>query len=127
MVRSVLAFLACCLVGVAVAAEPKPALSAEFAPPAAGTAGDTAPRKRVVVIPVQEQVDTPLLFIIRRGLKEAIEDKADVVVLDMKTPGGALDVTFDIMEALGKVQGAHPHLHQQRGDLRRRLYLGHHG
>jgi membrane-bound serine protease (ClpP class) len=59
----------------------------------------------VVVIPVREQVDSPLLFIIRRGLKQAIEDKADVVVLDMKTPGGALDVTFEIMEALGKFPG----------------------
>ena len=62
-------------------------------------------KKRVVIIPVQEQVDTPLLFIIRRGLKEAIEEKAEVVVLDMKTPGGALDVTFEIMEALGKFPG----------------------
>ena len=56
-------------------------------------------KTKVVVIPVQEQVDSPLLFIIRRGLKEAIENKADVVVLDMKTPGGALDSTFEIMEA----------------------------
>ncbi|MDP3071149.1 MAG: NfeD family protein [Opitutaceae bacterium] len=71
---------------------------------APGPAVPVAPAK-VVVIPVQEQVDSPLLFIIRRGLKEAIENKADVVVLDMKTPGGALDATFDIMEALGKFPG----------------------
>jgi membrane-bound serine protease (ClpP class) len=57
------------------------------------------------VIPVREQVDSPLLYIIRRGLKAASEQKADVVVLDMKTPGGALDVTFSIMEALGKFKG----------------------
>jgi membrane-bound serine protease (ClpP class) len=38
-------------------------------------------------------------------LKEAIEKKADVVVLDMETPGGRLDVTFDIMEALEKFDG----------------------
>jgi membrane-bound serine protease (ClpP class) len=60
---------------------------------------------RVVVVPVREQVDSPLLFIIRRGLKEAIDHKADVVVLDMKTPGGALDATFEIMEALAKFPG----------------------
>ena len=60
---------------------------------------------QVVVIPVREQIGKPVLYIIRRGLKEAIEQKADVVVLDMKTPGGALDVTFDIMEALGKFPG----------------------
>ncbi len=73
--------------------------------PAAASVELTAGKKRVVVIPVREQVDSPLLFIIRRGLKEAIEEKADVVVLDMKTPGGALDVTFEIMEALGKFPG----------------------
>lgn len=70
-------------------------------PSPAGSAG----KKSVVVIPVREQVDSPLLYIIRRGLKEAIEEKAEVVILDMKTPGGALDVTFEIMEALGKFPG----------------------
>ncbi len=60
---------------------------------------------QVVVIPVREQIAKPVLYIIRRGLKEAIDQKADVVVLDMKTPGGALDVTFDIMEALAKFPG----------------------
>ena len=59
----------------------------------------------VVVIPVREQIAKPVLYIIRRGLKEAIDQKADVVVLDMMTPGGALDVTFDIMEALAKFPG----------------------
>ena len=62
--------------------------------------------KRVVVIPVRDQIASPILYVLRRGLKEAIDQKADVVVLDMKTPGGALDVTFDIMEALAKFPGA---------------------
>jgi membrane-bound serine protease (ClpP class) len=61
--------------------------------------------KNVVVIPVREAIDKPILYVLRRGLKEAIERKADVVVLDMETPGGRLDVTFDIMEALGKFEG----------------------
>lgn len=64
------------------------------------------PKKAIVyVIPVKDQVSTPTLYILRRGLKEAIEQKADAVLLDMNTPGGALDVTFDIMEALGKFPG----------------------
>ena len=61
--------------------------------------------KTVMVIPVREAIDKPILYVLRRGLKEAIEKKADVVVLDMETPGGRLDVTFDIMEALGKFDG----------------------
>jgi membrane-bound serine protease (ClpP class) len=61
--------------------------------------------KSVWVIPVRDGIDKPILYVLRRGLKEAIDQKADVVVLDMETPGGRLDVTFDIMEALGKFPG----------------------
>ena len=59
----------------------------------------------VYVIPIQNEINRPTLYILRRGLKEAIEQKTDVVLLDMNTPGGALDVTFDIMEALEKFPG----------------------
>jgi len=61
---------------------------------------------QVVVIPVKDQIAKPILYVIRRGLKEAGTDGADLVILDMKTPGGRLDVTFDIMEALDKFDGA---------------------
>ena len=61
--------------------------------------------KSVWVIPVRDGIDKPILYVLRRGLKEAIAQKADVVVLDMETPGGRLDVTFEIMEALGKFPG----------------------
>ncbi len=66
----------------------------------------TASKRTVVyVIPVKDEINRPTLYILRRGLKEAIEQKADVVLLDMNTPGGALDVTFEIMEALDKFPG----------------------
>ncbi|MBI5381876.1 MAG: hypothetical protein HZA31_08250 [Opitutae bacterium] len=66
-----------------------------------------SPKKivNVVVIPMRDQIGSPVLYILRRGLKEAIDRKADAVVLDMKTPGGALDTTFEIMEALAKFPG----------------------
>lgn len=93
------------LLAVSVGAADEPATATEA--PAAAAVATPAPaaKKRVVVIPVRDQVDSPLLFIIRRGLKTAMEDSADAVVLDMKTPGGALDVTFEIMEALAKFKG----------------------
>lgn len=107
-------FLLPLAIGLASAAEPAPAAAAEKAateaPPPASPAGaveariDASPA-RVVVIPVREQIAKPVLYILRRGLKQAIESKADIVVLDMKTPGGALDVTFEIMEALGRFPG----------------------
>jgi membrane-bound serine protease (ClpP class) len=62
-------------------------------------------KKRVMVIPVREAIDEPVLYILRRGLKEAIEQKMDVVVLDMDTPGGSLGTTFEILEALEKFPG----------------------
>lgn len=78
------------------------ALAAEAVTPAAAVPA----RKTVVyIIPVRDEINKPTLYILRRGLKEAIDQKADAVVLDMNTPGGALDVTFDIMEALGKFPG----------------------
>jgi membrane-bound serine protease (ClpP class) len=76
-------------------------------PAAAATPVLAAPTKKTVVyvIPVKDEINSPTLYILRRGLKEAIEQKADVVLLDMNTPGGALDVTFEIMEALEKFPG----------------------
>ncbi len=83
------------------------AVACQAAEPVAAPAVAATPGKKVVVyvLPVQEEVNRPTLYILRRGLKEAIEQKADVVLLDMNTPGGALDVTFDIMEALDKFPG----------------------
>ena len=60
---------------------------------------------KVVVIPIRGQIAKPELYILRRGLKEAIEDKVDTIVLDMETPGGSLEVTFDMLKALGKFPG----------------------
>lgn len=72
----------------------------------AGEAKSPPAKKTVVyVVPVKDEINDPTLYILRRGLKEAVEQKADVVLLDMNTPGGALDVTFEIMEALEKFPG----------------------
>lgn len=60
---------------------------------------------RVVVIPVHGVIADPVLYIIRRGLKEAIDAKADLVVLDMDTPGGSAATTIQIMEAINKFPG----------------------
>lgn len=77
-------------------------------PSGAARADDTVPKpvpQKVVVIPVRAQIASPELFILRRGLKEAIENKVDTIVLDMETPGGSLDVTFEMLKALEKFPG----------------------
>ena len=59
----------------------------------------------VFVIPVKGEIANPVLYILRRGLKEAIAQKADLVVLDMQTLGGAADTALDMMGALEKYPG----------------------
>lgn len=60
---------------------------------------------KVVIIPIRAQISQPELYILRRGVKEAIARKVDTIVLDMETPGGALDVTFEMLKALEKFPG----------------------
>lgn len=62
-------------------------------------------KHKVVIIPVRDQIAPPELYILRRGLKSAIEQGADTVILDMETPGGRLDVTFDMLKAIEKFPG----------------------
>jgi membrane-bound serine protease (ClpP class) len=64
-----------------------------------------AGKPKVYVIPVQDEVADPTLFIVRRGLKEAIERGAHTIVLDMDTPGGSAGSMLEIMEALDKFPG----------------------
>lgn len=92
MLRQILICLLGLQVGALFAAEP------------AAPAPEAKP-KQVVVIPVREAIAKPVLYIVRRGLKEAIERKADVVLLDMNTPGGEGGVMLEIMEALDKFPG----------------------
>jgi membrane-bound serine protease (ClpP class) len=65
----------------------------------------TAPPQRVYVVPVQGDIMPPLTYVVRRGVKEAMEAKADVLVLDMDTNGGRVDVTEEILEIVGRFPG----------------------
>lgn len=60
---------------------------------------------KVVIIPLRSPIAKPEFYILRRALKEAIEQKVDTVVLDMETPGGSLEVTFEMLKVLGKFPG----------------------
>ena len=51
-------------------------------------------------IPIRDQIGPPILDILRRGLKNAMNINADVVILDMNTPGGELGVTIEIMQEI---------------------------
>lgn len=57
------------------------------------------------VVPLQGQVGPPMLFILRRALKEAIENDVRTVVVDLDTPGGRLDTTLEMMEIIDGFEG----------------------
>jgi membrane-bound serine protease (ClpP class) len=65
-----------------------------------------AVEKTVYVLPIREEIATPLTFLVRRGVKQAIAAKADLLVLDMDTNGGRLDSTEDILHSLQQFHGA---------------------
>ena len=77
-------------------------LSAEAVEP---SEPEAARRSNVYVIPISEAIGTPNLYILRRGLKEAIANGAEMVLLDMDTPGGRVDVTLEMMEMLDRFAG----------------------
>lgn len=59
----------------------------------------------VYVVPIHGIITEPTLFIVRRALKEAIENEIGLVVFDINTPGGAAFTTLDIMEAIDRFPG----------------------
>lgn len=61
--------------------------------------------KRIFVIPIHDEIAEPTLYLLRRGLKQAVAEHADAVVLDINTPGGALDVTMRMMDDMKKFPG----------------------
>ena len=59
----------------------------------------------VYIIPIQGPISRPNLFILRRALKEAIANDVEMVILDMDTPGGRVDVCLEMMEMLDRFEG----------------------
>lgn len=59
----------------------------------------------VYVVPIEDAITKPQLYILRRALKEAIANDVEVILLDMNTPGGDLYTTLEMMEALDYFEG----------------------
>ena len=64
----------------------------------------TAPRK-VYILPIRDDIMPPLVYLVRRAVKEAIQAEADLLVLDMETNGGRVDTTEEIIEILNQFKG----------------------
>src|ERR1041384_4774676 len=61
--------------------------------------------KKVYILPIREDIMPPLVYLVRRGVKEAMEAKADLLVSDMETNGGRVDSMREIIEIINKFKG----------------------
>ncbi len=57
------------------------------------------------VIPIQTDVGVPMVYVVRRGVKEAERVGAQTLILDMDTNGGRGDAMESIMDVLAKFKG----------------------
>jgi len=91
---------------LALAAAPAPLGQAqEQEAESAAPLGQAAAEKKVYVVPVREDIMPPILYVIRRGVKEAMAAEADCLILDMETNGGRVDITEEIFDIVGKFPG----------------------
>jgi membrane-bound serine protease (ClpP class) len=76
--------------------------AAEEVPSPAATNSGT---RTVCVVPIRDAIMPPITYLVRRGVKEAISARADLLVIDMKTDGGRLDTTEDIIGIISEFKG----------------------
>ena len=60
--------------------------------------------KKVYVFPIHEMIEPALAVVLQRGLSEAKDWGADLVVFDIDTPGGRIDATETIMRSISEVE-----------------------
>ena len=94
------------IAALALAAVPAPLGQApELEAPDDAPLGQAAAQKKVYVVPVRDDIMPPILYVIRRGVKEAMAAGADCLILDMETNGGRVDITEEIFDIIGKFPG----------------------
>ncbi len=80
------------------------ALALIFASGVASAGTNEAPKVEhrgiVYMIPIKGEIESALMYVIRRGANEAREAKADAVVFEMDTPGGTLQAAEEICRIL---------------------------
>jgi len=60
---------------------------------------------RALIVPVHEEISDTTVYLVRRGLRQALEEKFSIVILDINTPGGRLDATDEIMKMIDSFPG----------------------
>lgn len=79
-------------------------LLAALLPSMGQEAAPAPPTPKVVVIPIEGEMSKATTYIVRRGVKEALEQKASALILSMDTPGGEGQATLEMMDIVAKFE-----------------------
>ncbi|HUI05869.1 MAG TPA: NfeD family protein [Verrucomicrobiae bacterium] len=75
-------------------------LAAFLVPFLAPVSSHAADDRAVCVVKIHEDISYNTLYLLRRAVREAVEQNAAAIVLDMRTNGGRVDATEDIIRVL---------------------------
>ena len=64
-------------------------------------AQETNDASLVYIIPIKKMIEPALLYVVRRGIDEAVRNDANAIILHMDTTGGRVDSAIAIVGALG--------------------------
>ena len=64
-------------------------------------AGKSDPKRPLVyVIPIEGPIESTLVYVVRRGVDAAVRNRADAIIFEMDTPGGAVLAAGDIISII---------------------------
>ncbi|HLU70342.1 MAG TPA: serine protease [Fibrobacteria bacterium] len=108
--RRFFAILTFFILGAVCSVPGAPAAPAAEAPGGAAGSPDSANPgaggNRVVVIPVENEVDYGLFAFLKRATAEALAEKPDHIIYKVNTYGGELHSAYEIVDLIQSVQGA---------------------
>lgn len=58
-------------------------------------------RPLVYIIPIKKEIEPALLYVVRRGVDEAVRNHAKAIIFQMDTPGGVVTAAQGIVEVIG--------------------------
>lgn len=61
---------------------------------------DWGENPRVFVIPIDQPIMPPQLFVVRRGVRRALDEGVDAIVFTMDTPGGRVDIMRNVVNMI---------------------------
>ena len=70
-----------------------------------GPAAAAPSKGKVYILPIRDNIMPPMVYLVRRGVKEAMDAEADLLLIDMDTNGGRVDCTEEIIGILNKFKG----------------------